>query len=750
MKKAIAMLLAAAMVMSFGVTAYAAGSADNAMPASGISGAQIDTSKTGSIQIYAYDFTNAEKDSVWDKDSYISTGVKDTNVEATLGTSSDTTDYYGNGYALKGNTFSYLNFAELVTYTSKNGTNSNSTELLYKAAKNDNTAAVLKAIGLTAADAYPVVANAASQYADTANYLYFESGTLTKALRDSLAANSTDVKDALEAITFTGTFAETDINGQTKLSNLPLGLYLLVETKVAEGTTSTTNPFFVSVPMTSVNGSNVEDDGNVNTAGGGKNWIYDVVLYPKNETGIPSLELTVREAAADTATWINNNNGTDIDEGYAHNATASENDVVEYQTITTLPSITSKATNLSTYTLVYTLDKGIEFDKDKDNVVIEFFKDKGCSTANRVSKWSQADTTPMFTVAYGEGENDATTMTIAMTAKGLEAINGGDANRTDLPEEELRRGYSDLTMRVTYSGTVNDDKDTVVGDLGNTNEVQLAWVRTNTTAVDYIADDCHVYTYGVDLTKLFKDTTGAVVDAEYSNVKFVVYNKTDKYWVSASYDEDAGVYYVNGHIADDAGKDYVGKAATVFEPNGADAANKKQVVILGLEDDEYIITEVRTDDKYTLLKEDIDVLITIADTEAECDFYASQDSVTLVHNLIQNDPRFKTVVGTKDEALVLGWTENVPQTQLSHILKTASATVDGNAVTMTPDNLDGEADKSSVNALAPMTVVNTQGFDLPRTGSFGNWMFPVIGISVMCCAAFVVVIALKKKQKEQA
>lgn len=50
--------------------------------------------------------------------------------------------------------------------------------------------------------------------------------------------------------------------------------------------------------------------------------------------------------------------------------------------------------------------------------------------------------------------------------------------------------------------------------------------------------------------------------------------------------------------------------------------------------------------------------------------------------------------------------KNMPQKHLEHSLLTASATVDGNAVTMLTDN-------GSVNAEAPLRVVNTPGFDCP-------------------------------------
>lgn len=42
-----------------------------------------------------------------------------------------------------------------------------------------------------------------------------------------------------------------------------------------------------------------------------------------------------------------------------------------------------------------------------------------------------------------------------------------------------------------------------------------------------------------------------------------------------------------------------------------------------------------------------------------------------------------------------------------------------------------KADNSSVHAVVPFTVVNTKGFELPKTGSYGTWMFTVGGVLAM-------------------
>lgn len=64
--------------------------------------------------------------------------------------------------------------------------------------------------------------------------------------------------------------------------------------------------------------------------------------------------------------------------------------------------------------------------------------------------------------------------------------------------------------------------------------------------------------------------------------------------------------------------------------------------------------------------------------------------------------------------------------------------MDGNAVTML-------ADEASANAQAPLTVINTKGFDLPQTGDYGTWMFTVGGIVLMAGALCVIVLVCRKK-----
>ena len=83
----------------------------------------------------------------------------------------------------------------------------------------------------------------------------------------------------------------------------------------------------------------------------------------------------------------------------------------------------------------------------------------------------------------------------------------------------------------------------------------------------------------------------------------------------------------------------------------------------------------------------------------------------------------------------------MPQRHLEHKLLTASATVDGNDVTMLSDG-------GSFSALAPFTVVNTKGFDLPQTGSRGTWMYPVIGLSLLALCVIGIVVVTRRKNMD--
>lgn len=708
-----ALTLCLALILCFSCTV--------SVSAAEVADATIDPNADCSLTIFKYDWTNAVKDGVWNEDSFISTGWQESYVEEVLGgairtgDSNGTSDHsLGNGhtsygYALKGIEFTILRVADIVTFTESSGDQHpeyNMTQVLYGFDKTAS-ANLLKAIGL---------ANGAGRYENAdatdkldANNYYYTSDTLNKALSDALAENATTVKNALESYIASSNAAIamnlTNEYGKAKVTGLDTGLWLVLETKTNEAVTSTTAPFFVSLPMTTVSGNE-----HSTSPEGGHQWNYDVTVYPKNETGISELTKEVREASKDTG---KNNGSAVITDGFTHNATGSAGDVMEYQILSELPTITSKATALTTYSFYDSLCEGLTYNKSLEDVKVEFFTDSACT--DQVASWAQDS--GKFTVSYSD---DNRHMTIDVTAAGLAEMNGDTANTNG----KLYAGYSNYTLRITYTATINSDTTVVYGQNGNDNKVVLTWKRTSSEYYDTLIDDCHVYSFGMDLTKLFSDTDPETAEETgmYDHVKFKIYNETDGYWVTAKLNETEGVYYVTGHTANESD-------GTVFSPVTVGSAHG-HILLKGCEDDEYVITEIETANGYTLLNKDIHVVITAADDNSRpCNIY-SED----VLGVLQNDPHY-SFNGGQDLTLA-----NIPQAQLAHNYMTASATVDTNAVTMLVD--DGSA-----NAEAPLTVINTAGFDLPQTGDNGTWMFTVGGILLMAGAAFIIFLACRKKSE---
>ena len=182
----------------------------------------------------------------------------------------------------------------------------------------------------------------------------------------------------------------------------------------------------------------------------------------------------------------------------------------------------------------------------------------------------------------------------------------------------------------------------------------------------------------IDLTKEFSDNAG-----NFANVSFLVHNTTDGYYVQA--EQKDGIYYVTGHTEKES-------EATQFVPT-----DKGKVIVKGLEDDTYVITETKTDKGYALLKENITVVITSKESGKTCE-----------------------VCGKS--------------------LLTATATVNGKDVQM-------DAGNGSASAIVPLKVVNTAVFELPKTGGNGNKLLYALGALAMLTAMGSAVALMRKRRK---
>lgn len=503
LKKTIRMVVAVmiAMVSIFsGVgTAFAAGDI-------------IDNSQKASVTIHKYDLSAAEEAGV-DTSGYVSTGEPNATAETALA-----------DYSLKGVEFSYIKVGNILTFTQTEGEQT-SIEVVYQVPNK-----LIDILNLSD----PVMIKDSMEC--------FTSDQINSALSNALLQN-TETKNKLEDYIKDGTaMPVTDENGMTSASNLDLGLYLFVETKVPENVQYTTDPFFLSLPSTDVDG---------------EEWIYDLTVYPKNQSSYPSIDKFVNE-----------------EEGYADYATASEGDTLNYTVVSKLPKITSSATYLTKYDFVDTLCKGITYNKDLSiNFYGNFNNAKDNKTDQAIASFTE---TTDFNVIYGTKDDGSTTATISFTAAGLQKLN-------------TTANLSEAYMGIHYTAVVNSNETVVMGHDGNTNDVVLTYSRTNTVEEEHIEDRAYVYVFGINLTKTFSDNNG-----DPTKVKFVLNNVSDNYYVQAT--GSNGVYYVTGKT-DRAN-------AAVFSPD-----KDGKLLIYGLEHNKYELTETETDDGYTLLRDKITIEI---------------------------------------------------------------------------------------------------------------------------------------------
>ncbi|MCD8110156.1 MAG: LPXTG cell wall anchor domain-containing protein [Clostridiales bacterium] len=650
----------------------------------------IDLSKTGSITIHKYDTTAAEAAGDYAEGDQKATGEQDTDLEETLA-----------NYGVAGVGFTILRVGSVETYSVNNNDGSSSVTLVYEIPTE-----LAEILGLDAADAYDMSSDnkSVANPCDDTSVLHYDSTQIQDALTAILDAGNITAKNALEdylreyntisngdmiadggdasadlsdsdyddvvggstykdGTTVGSTLIEmdlTDSTGTTAIDGLALGLYLVVETTVPEEITDTVNPFFIELPFTNTSitddgsetsGEDHDGDGVTDTNAGGEYWLYDAYIYPKNQSGNPTLDKSVRNAYNSSDNYADNNgtvdsgddyeadstlvvwnddsnadgNSADDDddsyvanrggytegdgtvagedgEGYSYDyeyrdtTTASEGDVLDYIIVSRIPTITSTATYITEFTFTDILSAGLTYNEDARVAFYDNAADANSNnTANAVLTWnvSAAETAQSY---------DPVTVYTGTNAQGVAQYSADGSTQltfklTEAGLEVINPDYSGYYMVVYYTATVNSDNTVVLGDEGNTNDVVLTWSRTSSGYYSQLNDRNYVYSYSLDLTKEFSDDNG---DA--TAVQFKLYNATDYYYVVAEMSAD-GVYYVTGKTTSEAD-------ATTFVP-AADGS----LVINGLEADEYALTEVATDDGYKILGEQVSINITATDRD---------------------------------------------------------------------------------------------------------------------------------------
>lgn len=687
-----------------------------------------DPERKGSLTIHKYDITAAEAAGVYHRGQTKATGLSDGRMETVL-----------SDYAVEGVQFTCLRTGSMEVYSRTDGAD-NEIRLVYEIPEE-----LRKILGLDSGDAVDMTQPGLTWNCYAADTVHYTATQLSKALQKRLLEDETGTKDALERYLYTYGRADdnrdgvarqeafslpkTDARGETKAEGLLQGLYLVVETEVPEMVTDTVDPWFVSLPFTST--ASGEEDEQTGYAGGDA-WLYDMVCYPKNQTGNPTLDKSVRQEGG---------------AAYGDTATASAGDTLEYTLVSRMPRITSKATWLNRYSFTDQLSQGLMYNRD---VRVAWYKNAGDAAGNLQEKaldiWTPSS--GLYTVTYGDVQKDKegkqrSQMTVELNEKGLKRVNGGDG---DSPFDG-RKNASGLYMVVFYTATLTPDARIVLGDEGNPNDVQLTWSRTSYDYSSTLEDRNYVYTYGIDLKKTFSPKPEDVPLPD--KVRFRLYNSTDRCYLIADGSGQKGLYYVKQKTEKE-------DEATLFCPD-----SDGKLWIYGLEGDSYVLTEVTTADGYQLLKEPVDITIRAADREVIASVAGttgltekSEDTIVKAYGDGIRNEDGQLVTDAKS-----AWEGDSPVSGPVHEEKngrstgktplyegdihSATATVNGQETQMVCDSATASADPASLNAVVQLEVINTRGFLLPQTGGNGLYLVTVLGVLIVGAGCML----LKKRNR---
>lgn len=520
----------------------------------------------------------------------------------------------------------------------------------------------------------------------------------------------------------------TDENGIASFTELPLGLYVVVETGTPDKVTSPVKPFLVSVPMTKASSLN--------------EWLYDIHVYPKNgttygevkivktgrvgngtENKLSGVTFTLEKWDATAKEW-KSVTASDKD-GKAFNLTTDTNGEIsvsglsqgKYRFIE--QSIKENNTYIIDQTPIefeVTKEGKIKYkDKESAGVSIPVINESPDVEKNVIkgdevktdTDYSIGDKVPyQITVTVPKNIAKLTTFTVSDTPNNLKYNNDAvltcndaavDANvytiateGEGVPENGFKITFKPAEMTeyagqkiiINYTATLLSTADQTIA--GNRNDVSLVYgskigVDGKEGGQKEIHDSTFVYTFKVKVHKIADDTNEGL-----ENVEFDLYKK----------DENGKV---TGADAKALGLDPNEKWTKV---NEAPLKTNKEGYVEqgGLANGEYYLVETKTASGYNLLKAPVKVTLSIQKTTTWTDTYIYDESGNMLkHTVDKKTTTFK----------------------------------------------DGDEVSDGVHTI---TVVNRKGFDLPTTGGFGTLLFSGIGV-LLVVAGVGVLLSLKKKNR---
>lgn len=296
--------------------------------------------------------------------------------------------------------------------------------------------------------------------------VYYRQSTLDTKIANRKTAVINYVKNYSE--TSTKIVKSTAEQGTAVFNNLDLqSLYLFAETDSSQATdantsanpvrvTSVSVPFFVSLPFTGKNGTEMKD----------------IYAYPKNSTGEAKIEKNITSVG-----------GTDM--AGSVDTSANIGDTISYKVKYFVPV---GENGLQSLIVTDKMDDGLTFTNDNSNVTV-------------VRKGLESNTTLRYGTDYTVAEKEGTD-----SDEGKTIITIDFSHYLDTLNESKK---STQEFEITYSAVLNDDA--VLGQSGTNNNAELEYRNagdTNPTEIKIPESETpSVYTYGIDLTKVGEQDT---------------------------------------------------------------------------------------------------------------------------------------------------------------------------------------------------------------------------------------------------
>lgn len=532
-----------------------------------------------------------------------------------------------------------------------------------------------------------------------------------------------------------GEEGKTDDDGVVKFTGLELGFYVVVETTTPAKVTTPVKPFIVSVPMTTNDGDN---------------WLYDVHVYPKNQTTYGKVTLE-KQGNKDTeklegVTFVlQKKNGTSWESVTTNDSTGAEYDLTTNKSGQINVEGLSQGTyrfieigvgnndgyimdGATVYEFIVTSEGKITYDGKTDNNTTIPVKNEKPDMTKQVKErdkdnWKQdadynvGDMVPYkITIDVPSNITKLKEFTLTDTPKNLEddlasvVVKCGETTLTKGNDYAIdkdatngkgfkitfttanMKSYASKQIVVTYNAKLLDSAVTTIE--GNPNKAKLEYsnkILPDTEDVsnpnkpgvpgkDAIKDTATVYTFKLSIDKRAGNKDGEKL----AGVIFDLYKEVPKGTEGAASAEEVN----NAGLA--------GTKTWMKIEENLTTDISGTVEKSGLANGTYYLVETKTVDGYNLLKAPVEVKLDILyKTTTNKEYVIDENGVkTLVKNEIE-----KTT-----------FTEN-------------------------------EADSTGIHT---ETIINKQGFELPKTGDIGTAMFLIIGIGGMLAAVYIMLRGRKR------